>query len=120
MVPYVEGLEAQLEAAATRFAEREALEERQVPVVTTRSTNGVVAEIAPSAESGCIKDRRINILNLLISGHDRVDVRDLANQVRTVARIRQAVIGLFSAHMDIDGNSRLHSNDAGNLPTTEG
>ena len=35
MVPCVEGLDAELETTATRFADYEILEQRQVPVVST-------------------------------------------------------------------------------------
>ena len=35
-----------------RFADREGLEERHIPIVTTGATYGVVAQIAPSARRG--------------------------------------------------------------------
>ena len=49
VVPSVEGLNADFESAAARFAEREVLKEGHIPVIATRSTQGVVVEITPSA-----------------------------------------------------------------------
>src|SRR5438270_9088111 len=47
VVPRVEGISAELEARAPRFADYEALEERKVPVITTGTTQGVKAQVAP-------------------------------------------------------------------------
>ena len=44
MIPRVEALHAELQPAATCFAESEALEERQVPVVAARTSERVVPE----------------------------------------------------------------------------
>src|SRR6516225_10444544 len=58
VVPGVEGLEAKLEPAAARFAEHEALEDRHVPVVAARTTQGVVAERSPRANCRKSEGRR--------------------------------------------------------------
>ena len=49
MVPEVEELRAELEIAAPRFAEHEVLEEGNVPVSTSRATDGVSRRVAPGA-----------------------------------------------------------------------
>src|ERR1700691_6391319 len=46
MVPSVESLDAKLEPAAARFADYEILEERQIPVVATRTAQRVEPQIA--------------------------------------------------------------------------
>jgi len=55
VVPGVEALCPELYPAATRFAEHELLEQGEIPVVTTRTTDSTIGEIAPSARSWCRK-----------------------------------------------------------------
>ena len=47
VVPSVEAFCPELNAAATRFAEDELLEQGEIPVLSTRSAGGTVWEIAP-------------------------------------------------------------------------
>jgi hypothetical protein len=52
VVKAVEAFEAKLKTAAPRFAEKEAVKERQIPVVTARTSDGTFSEVAPSTRSG--------------------------------------------------------------------
>ena len=60
MVPRVEGFHTELEAAAARFVEHEALEQREVPVVAARPAECVVAQIAKCTERR--EERRLRIV----------------------------------------------------------
>jgi len=51
MVPGVEALGPELKPGAARFADDEALKERQVPVIAPRSSDAVEPEVPPG--SGC-------------------------------------------------------------------
>ncbi len=85
MVPSVERLEANLEAAAAGFTEREVLEEGHIPVVAARSAQSVVAEIAPGSLSRGAEGSWIKVLDLLIAGKHGTSIRDRSSQVRTAA-----------------------------------
>ena len=57
MVKRVERFQPQFERAATSFAEDEALEHREVPVVTPRATYPVVGEVTPRSDRWVTKTR---------------------------------------------------------------
>src|SRR5438874_10514684 len=105
---------------AALFVEPEALEERQVPIVPTRAAYRVVTEIAPFPDCRRSEHRWIDVLDLLVSGHDVVLVCDLAGQVRSIVRVRYAVVALLTAQVQIDRNARLRNHDSRNLPATDG
>lgn len=76
VVKGVEAFETKLQTAG--FAEGKGLEEREVPVVASRPTQGVVAEIAkgPSRRDAS-KGRGIDVLDLLWT-HDLLLISDFA------------------------------------------
>src|SRR5579859_1802619 len=86
MVPGVEGFEANFQAAAASFTEREALEERQIPVVATRATKCVVTEVAPCSRAWSSECSWVKVENLLrASGQDGVRIRNSTNLVGPAA-----------------------------------
>ena len=78
MVPEVEELGSELEIAAPRFAEHEVLEEGNVPVLTSRATDGVSRRVAPGAGSRVRIDRGIGPFG------NRMGIMHRARLVRTV------------------------------------
>jgi len=110
MVPSVEALCAQLQTAAARFAEQEALEERKVPIIETRSPQSVVAQRAKGADRWCGECRCIKPLG------NGVWVRDGAGQVWTVGGIGEAIAALVAAEADIEGQTGACRHNTGDLP----
>jgi hypothetical protein len=116
MVEGVEGLQAKLQSAS--FAEGKGLEEREVPIVTSRSTQSVVAEVAPNAGRGSRKYGRVEVLDDVIGVCGRyrlVCIADLAGQVRAIAATNVVV----AASANIDRYAGLDGDDPRDLPATE-
>jgi hypothetical protein len=59
VVPDVEGIRAEFDTAVSRLADDEALEQREIPVVTTRAADRVKSEVAPCARRRRSERRRI-------------------------------------------------------------
>jgi hypothetical protein len=106
MVPCVEGFQTQLQTAAAGFDQREALEQRHVPVVAARSAQIVVSQSAPSAEGWSRECRRAKPLI------DRMRSCECACQVWPVIAV-YAVALLRSGEVDIDGQAGFRGDDAG-------
>src|SRR5579859_7789348 len=117
MVPGVEGFEANFQAAAASFAECEALEERQIPVVATRATETVVTEGAEQTGSRRAKGGRVKVVNLLgasrCAGNRAVRIRDLADQIRTSGATDVTGCG---TRREVKRKARFHRRDTGNFP----
>src|SRR5208282_442808 len=111
MVPGVEGFQTQFQTAAARFDEREALEQRQVPVVASRSAHIVVWNSSPSADGRSGKRIRAE------PPVDRMRSRECASEVWPVIAA-YAVALLIASEGDVNGQARLQGDDAGDLPAT--
>src|SRR5215469_12073834 len=96
VVPGVEALRAQLKPSAAIFAQNETLEERKIPVVATRATQGVVPRCTPVAERGCSKRPYIEPLA------DLVWIRNARGLIRAVRGIWQAVTTLTACQLRIN------------------
>src|SRR5579885_1425451 len=117
MVEGVEGLQPQLQAGV--LCEGESLEQRKVPVVTARSAQGVVAKSAPIACSRIRKHGSVVVLDNPVGvcrRHHRMHILDAAVQVRPVATANVVV----AAATDVDWQTGLDGDDAGDLPSAQG
>src|SRR5712671_966035 len=103
VIPRVESLDAEFHSAATSFAEDEALEQRQVPVVAAGTAHRVVAEVAKGTHRRSCKGGRIEVLDGLVPSpsQDRAGVGNLANEVRTVGRVGQAITTLAAGETNV-------------------
>jgi len=112
MVPGVEGFQTQFQAAASRFADHEALEQRDVPVVATGATQTVVWEGSPDTDGRSREGCRVKPLV------DSMRSRKCTSEVWPV--VATYPIALCSAsHSDIDGQAGFHRDDARHFPAAE-
>src|SRR5450755_710235 len=120
VVPGVERFGTELQAAAASFAEHEALEQREVPVVAARTTCCVVAEVAEGTDRGIHERSRVDVLDDLLSRRaNRIGIGDLSREVRTVGCVGQPVAALAAAEADVDGDAGFHGDDAGHFPAAK-
>src|SRR5580698_7556176 len=106
MVPGVEGLKAKLDAAATGFADDEILEERQIPVVATRTAQRVEPQIPIAICARATRSARWTRKNCRIEPLvDGLRVRDAPRHVRPVSRktAGKQVRDVAAAHAKVDG-----------------
>src|SRR6185312_6216467 len=92
-VPRIEGVGTELEACAARFADQEALEQREIPVITTGASEGVKAEITPGSRGGGCERSRIYPLNTghnSVAGYWRFGIRNRSRHVGPVSYIAAA------------------------------
>src|ERR1700730_5440027 len=121
VIPDVERFGAEFQAAASRFAEDEALEQGDVPVVAAGATRSVVTEVAEGPNHGVRERRRIEVLDILFLGcANGLRIGDFAHEVWTVSCVRQTVAALGAAEADVKRKAGFQRDDAGNFPATDG
>src|SRR6202012_4978105 len=89
------------------------LEEREVPVVSTRAAQRVMSGIAPSADCGIGERRRAEPLTGCVRVADRSDL------IGTVRGIRQAVAALSAGELRIDRQAGCYGHDTRDFPAAE-
>src|SRR5579863_3928236 len=110
MVPDVKALGAELETAAPRFADEEALEQRQVPVVATRTTDCVMTKITPGSERRSRKYRRVKpFVNFFRIGDRPVNIWPVG--AITVGAAENTA-DIVAAQRDVERGPSFHRDDA--------
>ena len=113
VVPGVEALGTELDAAAAIFVQGEFFKQWKIPVVAARPAKSVKAEIAPgsrgrSSKRGSVKPRA-----------DRLGIRDIADEIGPIQDItrRKEARDVGTADAKVQRRSRLRSDYAGQFPS---
>src|ERR1700760_1044656 len=114
VVPDVKALSAKLEPPGPIRAEGEALEEREVPVVSAWAAQRVEASIAP------VTDRRSCERCCIEPLADLAGIRNAADLVRAIGGIRQTITALAASQLRVNRQSGRHRHDPGYLPSSKG
>jgi hypothetical protein len=115
VVECVEELRAELEAAAARLAEHEALKQRKVPVLTAGTTQVIERRTAKGARSRSRESRGGE------PGIYGMRIADASDAIRPVGAVGQRVANVAggTTEKDVDRLSRCERSDSGYLPSAD-
>src|ERR1700678_278366 len=118
VVPGVEGLRTELDAAATLRTDYEVLQQSQVPIVTPRATQRIEAQVPVSSGRRSGEGRGIEPLARILR------VADRSGYVRTITLLSRSAIvrddtgNGAAAYSKVEWRSRFHGHDSRQRPSS--